>query len=74
MITAESRDLSVATYSVESLTGEFCATCILTGMAGEASVFGSGAVDRLQEHNEQMQMNAIGNKWAVLSRVLNDTE
>jgi len=47
MITVESRDLSVATYSLESLTGTFCAIWIFTGMAGGACAFGSVA-PRLQ--------------------------
>src|SRR5579863_5587384 len=34
MITAESRDFRVATYSVVSLIGTACATWILTGIAG----------------------------------------
>ena len=33
MTTAESRDLSVATYSVESLTGIARASCTFTGIA-----------------------------------------
>src|ERR1700674_5770543 len=34
MMTAESRDFSVATYSVASLTGVACATSTFTGIAG----------------------------------------
>jgi hypothetical protein len=34
MITAESRDFSVATYSVASSTGVACATSTFTGIAG----------------------------------------
>ena len=35
MSTADSRDFSVAMYSVESLTGTFFASCTLTGMPAD---------------------------------------
>src|SRR6202022_1190279 len=48
MITADSRDFTVATYSLESLTGRYLAIWILTGIAICPWALGSAARPQLQ--------------------------
>ncbi len=60
IITAESRDLSVATYSVESLTGVGRATCTFTGIAGGPPA--CALAGALPAHPRVAPMQAIANR------------